>query len=431
MASFLSAIAVGTILLLLPASQADGQQLGLIDALFMATSAVCINGLAVIDPGGQLSGFGQSVILILIQIGGLGILTLGVLVAIATGRRIGFKERLEYQLQTNTQQVGGVVRLLRSIVVFALITEAIGASVLYLRLSALNEPQALFKAVFHSVSAFNHAGLALFDDSLMRFATDPVISLTISTLVIIASLGTVVIFELLLRLRGPNRTSYSLHTRLVLITTALLLAGGTVIIAILEWTNPGTLQPLSAGGKVLTSFFQSVTTRSAGYNTLEIGAMHEGTLLFIILLMFIGASPGSTGGGIKTVTFLLLAASSWQLARGRTEVSLLGRRIAPELLMKAAVICTLGVLLAGGATTVLTVTEPGMSILGLAFESVSALSNVGLSLGITPQLSPVGKIVITVLMFLGRIGLLTFLLALVQSQKPPTIRYPREDVLIG
>ncbi len=432
-ASFLGAIVVGTFLLRLPTSGADGQRLALIDALFMATSALCITGLAVIEAGSDLSAFGQATLLMLIKVGGFGVVTLGVLIALATGRRIGFRERMSYSLVHDPAKFGGIVRLLKRIFLFMTGMELVGAAVLWVRLRAADVDNAVFVAVFHGVSAFNHAGLSLFPGSLERFATDSVVVLTVATLIVVASLGTVAVFEVLgvVRSSQARRPRLTLHTRLVLLVTGVLIVGGAAAMAVMEWSNSATFGQMSPIHKIFSSLFQAVTTRSAGFNTVDFSEMRQGTLLLTMLLMFVGGSPGSVAGGIKTTTLVILLASIWQISRGSRELYLFGRRIETALIMKAAAICTSGVLLIGAAATLLSFTDPDKDITELVFEVISALSTVGLSLGITSQLSTPGKLIVTVLMFVGRIGLLTFLLAFVQRKDRPSVRYPREDVLVG
>lgn len=399
----------------------------------MAVSAVCITGLAVIEAGLDLSLFGQVTMLVLIKIGGFGVVTLGVLIALATGRRIGFRERMSYSLVHSPTQYGGVVRLLRTVFLFMTAMELAGAGALFLRFRALDVDSAPFMALFHGVSSFNHAGISLFPGSLERFAEDSVTVLTVAVLIVVASLGSAVIFELTgrFRNRGVRRPRLTLHTRLVLMATGALVVFGTGAMAAMEWSNPATLGELSPPNRLVSSLFQAVTPRSAGFNTVDFGEMRPGTQLMTMLLMFVGGSPGSVAGGIKTTTFVILLASIWQLSRGSRELYVLGRRIETPLIMKAAAICTSGILVIGGAATLLTVTDPGIDLTALVFEAVSAASTVGLSLGVTADLSVPGKLIVAGLMFVGRIGLLTFLLAFVQRRDRPMVRFPREDVLVG
>jgi trk system potassium uptake protein TrkH len=430
--SFLGAIATGTALLLLPVSQAPGQQISVVDALFTATSAICVTGLALFDLSTTLSWFGQAVLLSLIQIGGLGILTVGLLLTLATRRRISFRERLQIQAQAQLLEVAGIVRLVRNLVIFTVSAELLGAALLFIRFQDMVEPApGWFLALFHSVSAFNNAGFSLFTGNLARFVADPLVSLTAAGLIIIGGLGSVVVFEVIRRLRSRKPGVWTLHTQIVLSVTGLLLLGGMLMFLLLENRNPATLAPLLPGQKLLAAFFQSVTTRTAGFETLSFASMHPGTLILVMLLMLVGASPGSTGGGIKTVTFVVLIASIRQYGMGRRDLVVYGRRIPPATVVKAAVVAMLALLAVGAAVTALTFTDPALPVFPLAFEAVSALGTVGLSLGITPLLSPEGRVLVSILMFLGRVGLFTFTLALVEAGPEPLLRYPPEDVIIG
>ena len=430
--SFLVMIAVGALVLALPVAHAPGQHVGLLDALFTATSAVCVTGLAVVDTGSAYSRFGQVVIMLLFQLGGIGLLTLGTFLAFATGRRVGFSERIRLQAQINTLETGGILNLLRAIILLVLSSELLGTALLYIPFARLEGwGEGLFYALFHSISAFNNAGFSLYADSLTRFVTDPLVNFTIMALIILGGLGFVVITELLARLRPRWRRPLSLHTRLVLTITLFLLASATVIIFLLEFANPATLGALELPGKLLASLFQAVTPRTAGFNTLDYASMEPATLLFTTLLMFIGGNPGSTAGGIKTVTFFVLVASIWSVVRRRGELELYGRRMTQNTVVRAGVIAFSGLLLAGGALTLLTISERDTDLMLLLFETASAFGTAGLSLGITGDLSVLGKCVMIGLMYLGRIGLLTFALALVAEHSAGDIRHPAEDVVIG
>lgn len=430
--SFAAAIAIGTLLLVLPAAHADGHHLGLLDALFTSTSAVCVTGLVVVPTGTAFSLFGKIVIMLLIQAGGLGILTLGTLVALASGRRIGFRERLGLQAQVNIGQVGGVVRVVRRIFVVVFGVELAGAVLLYLPFARLEGAgRGAFYAAFHSVSAFNNAGFGFYADSLSRFLRDPVVNITIMLLIVLGGLGFMVIINVASHFRHGRTRPLTLHSKVVLTGTGLLIAIGTLVILAFEWTNPGTLGPLPFPDKLMAALFQSVTPRTAGFNTLNYAQLRPATLLFTMLLMFIGGNPGSTAGGIKTVTFLVLVGSAWSVSRGHGELTLFERRIASETAVKASAIALLGMLLVGAAVTGLTLTDPNKSLLQLGFESISAFGTVGLSTGITSTLSAGGKLIIVALMYLGRLGPLTLALALMERQPERRIKYPEDDVVIG
>jgi trk system potassium uptake protein TrkH len=430
--SFTAAIGIGTLLLLLPVSHAPDAEIGLLTALFTATSAVCVTGHIVVDTGSGYSRFGQTVIILLIQAGGFGILTLGTLMALATGRRLGFQERRNLQTQLNALQVGGVVRLLRNLLVVVLGIELSGALLLYGRFAQVEGPgPGVFFALFHSVSAFNNAGFALYADNLEGFVGDPLINLTMMTLIILGGLGFVVMVDLLARYRQSRRTPLNLHTKIVLTVSGVLIGVATVLYLVLEWNNPATLGPLAWPDKGLAALFQAVTPRTAGFNTLAVGRMNESSLIFTMLLMFIGGNPGSTAGGIKTVTFFVLVGSAWSLSRGRGELSLFNRRVTLDIVVRAGVIALISMMLAGAALTALAITDAQKGMLPLAFETFSALGTVGLSMGITAELSVPGQLIIIILMFLGRLGPLTVALALIEGEHDKRIKYPAEAVVLG
>ena len=384
------------------------------------------------DTGSAFSPFGQAVIALLIQVGGLGILTLGTLLAFLTGRRLGFRERLSLQAQLNALEIGGVVRLIRRIAAMVLSVELVGALLLYPRLGAADGwgPGA-WQAIFHSVSAFNNAGFSLYADSLVRYVMDPVVNLVVMSLIVLGGLGFIVVVNLVARYREAKRVPLSLHTKVVLGSTAFLLGVAMVLLLAFEWTNPRTLGPLPWPSKLMAALFQAVTPRTAGFNTLDYAGMRESTLLFTILLMFIGGNPGSTAGGIKTVTFFVLVGSAWSLSRGRGELRLFDRRIALDIAVRSAVIAVISINLVGAALTLLTITDAQFGLIWLAFETFSAFGTVGLSMGITSELSTPGRLIIIVLMFVGRLGPLTIALALVERRPEKRIEYPADAVVVG
>lgn len=430
--SFLLAILLGGLLLALPFSHAPDQRVGPLEALFTATSAVCVTGLVVVDTGSAYSRWGQLIIMLLFQAGGLGILTLGALLVLATRGRVGFSTRLQLQAQLNALQVGGIVKLVRRIFLSVLLVELLGALLLYPRFAqAEGALLGAFYALFHSISAFNNAGFGLYSDSLSRFVGDPLVVFTVAALIIVGGLGFLVIFNLLAWLRHRRKAPLLLHSKLALATTAFLLAFAFALLLALEWHNPATLANLPLSGKVLAGFFQAVTPRTAGFNTLDYSQMTSASQVLSMLLMFIGASPGSTGGGVKTVTFVVLLGSTWAVIRGRGELNLFGRRLRTRTVVRAGVISFTAAMTIGAAVTLLAMSEPEQDLLELTFESISAFATVGLSLGITPELSALGKWVIIVLMFLGRVGFVTFALALVEEAPERSIRHPEEEVVIG
>ncbi|HKZ06928.1 MAG TPA: TrkH family potassium uptake protein [Methylomirabilota bacterium] len=419
-------------LLRLPLAHATPGKIGWLEALFTATSAVCVTGLVVVDTGSDFSAFGQVVVALLIQAGGLGILTAGTMLALITRRQLGFHQRLTLQTQLSALQVGGVVRLVRSMLILVFAVELVGALLLYLRMGAAEGwgPGA-WHAVFHSISAFNNAGFSLYADSLTRYVRDPAVNGVIVVLIVLGGLGFVVIVNLLERYRHADRVRLSLHTKLALSATAVLIVAATAFFLFLEWTNPRTLAPLPWPTKLLAGLFQAVTPRTAGFNTLDYSAMREPTLVFTLLLMFIGGNPGSTAGGIKTVTFFVLVGSAWSLARGRGELQLFNRRVPLASAVRAGVIGLISLNIVGAGLTLLMMTDAHLGMLQLTFEAFSAVGTVGLSMGITPELSSPGKLVITVMMFVGRLGPLTLALALIERPPDNRIQHPVEEVVVG
>jgi trk system potassium uptake protein len=433
---FALTILTGAVLLSLPISTESGKPLPFIDALFTSTSAVCVTGLVVVDTATTYNTFGEVVIMLLIQIGGLGFMTFGTFFAILVGKKIGFRERLILREAFNQINISGVVRLVLMVLAITLVIESLGFIVLAIRfIPEWGWEKGLYYALFHSVSAFNNAGFDLFGDyekfsSLTRYVGDPIVNLTISSLFILGGIGFIVILELV-QYRVTKRLS--LHTKLVLTMTAFLIFVGTIIILATEWTNPATLGELSFGDKLLSSYFQSVTPRTAGFNTLNIADMYPATLFFIILLMFVGASPGSTGGGIKTTTLTTILLAVWSMIRGRDNVVTYRRRIPYDQVYKALTVTVAALTLVIMVTMLLTITEHA-DILTALFETVSAFGTVGLTMGLTPELTVAGKILIILTMFAGRLGPLTIAVAIARSlrdQQEPPIRYPEEKPLIG
>jgi trk system potassium uptake protein TrkH len=430
--SFAGAIAIGTVLLRLPIAHAAGDKVGWLEALFTATSAVCVTGLVVVDTGGDFSVFGQAIIALLIQAGGLGILTVGTLLAMITRRRLGFRERLNVQTQLNALDVGGVVLLVRRIFLLVVAVELLGALLMCPSLViAEGWGRGAWHAVFHSLSAFNNAGFSLYADSLVRYVGDPIINVTVMALVVVGGLGFVVVVNLIARYRAPQRAPLSLHSKVALAATALLIGGATGVLLVLEWTNPQTLGALSWPTRILATLFQAVTPRTAGFNTLDYALMREPSLLVTMLLMFIGGNPGSTAGGIKTVTFVVLVGSAWNLSRGRGELDLFNRRIPTDTAVRSGVIALISCMCIALGLTLLSWTDAERGMLAVAFETFSAFGTVGLSMGITPALSVPGKLILIALMFVGRLGPLTIALALIERPPQKQIQYPAEGVLVG
>lgn len=438
--SFATVIALGTLALHMEGGLPDAR-LGWIDSLFTATSATCVTGLVVKDTGSELSLRGQLIVLGLIQVGGLGILTLSSWFLLLFGRRPSIVGRAAITESFGLPAHLTLAGLLGRAVLYTLAIEAAGVALLFSRFALLYEPRrAAYLAVFHSVSAFCNAGFSLFSDSLERFANDPWINAVFIVLIVLGGLGFYVLEELRAAATGRGQRSrrrWSLHTRVVLTASAILVVGGALVIFLLE--SLGTHLEGPWYGRLLPSLFQSVTARTAGFNTVDISQLTNGTISFLMLLMFIGASPGSTGGGIKTTTFVILVALVVSRMRGRADAEIADRRIPPDLVSK-----TLAVTIAFLAGIVLCVVllqitelagEPHPQVRGkfleLAFESVSAFATVGLSLGVTPTLSAAGKLIIVLAMFVGRLGPLAFALTLIGERRGLPYRYPEERILIG
>ncbi|MBA3742742.1 TrkH family potassium uptake protein [Sporichthya sp.] len=425
------AVLTGTALLMLPAATEAGERPSFVDALFTATSSVCVTGLAIVDTGGHWSTFGEVVILLLMQIGGLGIMTMATIIALVVSRRLGLRARLLIQAETKTLQLRDVRRVLRAIIVFSLVTEAIVTAILTVRFAThydMSWGRAAYDGVFHAVSAFNSGGLSLYSDSMSRFVRDPIVSLTVTGAVLLGSIGYLVIFELTRNWRRPRE--WSVLTQLTLGVSGVLVVLGTTLITVAEWSNDATFGPLDVPDKMIAGFFASVMPRSGGLNSVDIGAMREESLLLQIILMFIGGGSASTAGGIKVTTFGLLAFVIWAEMRGQAKVHV-GRRQVPEANQRQALaIALLGIgLVMAGTLVLLGLTDHPFD--RVLFEATSAFGTVGLSTGITPDLGRGGQLVVVALMFIGRIGPLTMASALALRERDRRYEYPEERTIVG
>ncbi|MFF5215826.1 TrkH family potassium uptake protein [Micromonospora sp. NPDC000442] len=428
---FAGAIVVGTGLLSLPWATRSGDRTELVDALFTATSAVCVTGLVTVDTGSYWSTFGQVVILLLIQIGGLGIMTLATLFTVLLSRRLGLRARFLAQAETKSLNLGDVRGVVRRIVVFSLVSEAVVATLLTIRFAtAYHRPlgTALYEGVFHAISAFNNAGFSTYADSLMGYVTDPWITLTITAAVILGGLGFPVVFELVRSWRQPSY--WSVTTRITVALTVALLALGTVVFTLAEYSNPGTFGPLGGPQKLLAGFFASAMTRTAGFNNVDIGAMRPESLLASDVLMFIGGGSAGTAGGIKVTTFGLLAFVLWSEMRGETQVNVGHRRIPASNQRQALAIVLLSAGTVAVATFTLLATTP-YRLDAVLFEVVSAFGTVGLSTGITGDLPPQADVLLVLLMFAGRIGPLTLASALALRDRNRRFELPEERTIVG
>ena len=429
--AFAGGVVVGAALLALPVSRAGPGHAALLEAVFTSTSAVCVTGLTVVDTETYWSGFGQAVILVLIQVGGLGIMTLASLLGLLVAHRLGLRTRLTALTETKALGLGDVRRLLIGVAAFSLAFEALAALILTARLAfKYDEPlgEAVYHGIFHAVSAFNNAGFSLYSDNLVRFATDPVISITVAVAVIAGGLGFPVLFELRRELLTPK--TWTLHTRIVVWTTLILLVGGVVAVTAFEWGNPKTLGPLSVPGKLLAGFFQAVQPRTAGFNSLNYGDMNETTWLVTDVLMFIGGGPAGTAGGIKVTTVAVLAFMILAEVRGDPSVHVHNRRIPGVAQRQALSIALLGMSVVVLSTlTLLAMTDESLD--RVLFEATSAFATVGLSTGITADLPAQAQSVLILLMFLGRVGTITLASALALRSRPILYRLPEERPIIG
>ncbi len=425
------AVLVGTLLLMLPVAQTGIDWTDPVTALFTATSAVCVTGLVVVDTGTYWSTFGEVVILALIQVGGLGTMTLASLLGLAISRKLGLRARVTAATETKAVGLGDVRGVVLGVARTSLVVELAVAVVLALRFWAaydVSPGRAAYLGVFHSVSAFNNAGFALWPDSLVRFATDPWICLPIAASVIVGGIGFPVILELRKRLRTPR--AWSMHTKMTLWATGVLLVLGTLLITANEWRNPATLGQLDTPGRLLAGFFQAVMPRTAGFNSIDFAAVNEGTLLITTVLMFIGGGSAGTAGGIKVTTFVLLLLVIWAEVRGERDVQAFDRRIGERVVRQALTIALLSVGLVTAATVVL-VEITRMSTHLVLFEVVSAFGTVGLSTGITADVGTAGHLVLAVLMFVGRLGPITLVSALALRERQRLYHHPEGRPLIG
>jgi trk system potassium uptake protein TrkH len=419
-------IMLGSLLLMLPVATTDGQGLGTIDAVFTATSATCVTGLIVVNTKEAFTIFGSTVIMFLIQIGGLGIMSMSTLFAFVVGKKISLKERLIIQEDLNQYQISGMVRLVQYLLGFTFAIEGTAAAILFLRFSQ-DYPfwRSIYLSIFHAVSAFNNAGFDLFGNSLEGFTGDITVNFVIMALIILGGIGFGVMMEAYNRIKFKKTT---LQTKIVILMTLVLLVFGTLIFFILEYNN--TLGGLPFLDKTLGAMFLSVTPRTAGFNTVPTGALKQSSLFLIIILMFIGASPGSTGGGIKTTTFVVILVTMKNMITGKEDMEIYNRRFEKQIIYKAFTITMLAAGLIILVTTLLLIIEDFQFIDAL-FETVSAFGTVGLSTGITGQLSEISRVLITVTMFAGRVGPLTLAVAIGEKQRKGIYHYPTEKIMVG
>lgn len=433
----MSAIGAGTAVLMLPISTADGRPAAVLDALFTATSAVCVTGLVVVDTGTHWSAFGQVVIMGLFQLGGLGFMTLASLIVLAVSRRLGIRATLAAQTERRSLSLGDVRSVLKGVAVVTLSIEATVWLILTGRLVVAYDyspGKALWHGLFHSVSAFNNAGFSLYADSLERFATDPLITVPVMISVVIGGLGFPVLIDLYRHLRIPHRLRLhmhlTLHSRLTLAMTGILLVVGFVVVLLFEWRNPDTLGDMTLRGKGLAGLFTAITPRTAGFNVIDTGSLTDESVLSTIVLMFIGAGSAGTSGGIKVGTFALIGLVMLSELRGSADVNAFGRRIPQAAQRQATTVAALsmGVVV---VTTLVMLVSADFPLIEALFESTSAFGTVGLSTGITDRLPAVPEVLVICTMLIGRVGPATLGAALVLRRRPAQYRFPEEGPIIG
>jgi trk system potassium uptake protein TrkH len=430
--SFIAAILVGTFLLLLPFSTKSGQ-ISLVDALFTATSGVCVTGLIVQDTATYFTPFGQTVILILFQLGGLGIMTFSTLILLVAGKKISIKDRILIQEGFHHRAPKDVKSLIKKIFFYAFIFEAAGTLSLFLRWQKeFPWPKALSHSVFHSISAFCNAGFSLFSDSFLSYRGDTWINATLFVLIVFGGLGFLVLHEtkgIFMGFFQKRKSKISLHTKLILTMTSVLIIFSFIFFLVIEWNH--SLKAFSLKEKVFSSLFQVITPRTAGFNTMNLNSLSFAAAFLLIILMFIGASPGSTGGGVKTSTIGVIFAFLKSKIAARDSVNLFRRTLPMQSITNAFTVVTLAVGIIFLSSFILLIAHPWASMKDVIFEVFSAFSTVGLSLGLTPKLTSLGKVVVILTMYIGRIGPLTLLYAFSRQRAFGKYEYVEESVMIG
>lgn len=421
-------ILIGAILLNLPMSSKSGESIGFINALFTSSSCVCVTGLVVVNTAEHWTTFGHLVIISLIQMGGLGFMTMATVVALFLGKKITLKERLVIKEQLNQDSMSGLVKLTKYVIYATLSVELLGALILSTRLIPIyGFKTGVWYSIFHAISAFCNAGFDLFGDSLAPYVGDVVLNLTISGLIIIGGLGFSVYIDIS---RKKSFKKLNLHSKLVILISLSLLILGTISIFLIEYNNPGTFKYLTLKEKTLAAFFQSVITRTAGFYSVPLSKLHESTVFIMIILMFIGGSPGSTGGGIKTTTFGVLFLTTISVIKGNEDVVVFKKTVSTEIIHRALAIVSISMALILIVSLVLTLTEEA-NFIDILFESTSAFATVGVSRDLSPNLSNVGKILISLTMYSGRVGPLTMALAFASKRKGTNYKYSEGNILVG
>lgn len=428
---FALVILTGAVLLNLPIASQGGRRTPFIDCLFISTSATCVTGLVTVDTGTNWTYFGKTVIMCLIQIGGLGFMSFATLFALLIGKRITLRERLVMQESLNSFTLQGLVKMAKYVLIFTFSMEGAGALLMSTQfVPELGIVKGIYYSLFHSVSAFCNAGFDIIGDfkSLTPYYDNSVIILTVAALIVSGGLGFYV-WQEIYNYKGLKKLS--LHSKLAITTTLILIFGGAVLMFLFEYNNPGTLKNMSLKGKILSSLFASVTPRTAGFNSISTADMSPAGRFLTIILMFVGGSPGSTAGGIKTTTAALLVMTVISSIKGKDDTEVFRKRVAKDTVYKALVVSVIGLLLVVTVTMLLSVTEKGFSFEYILYETTSAFGTVGLTLGLTPKLTFIGKALLSFTMYAGRVGPLTLLLAIANRKGKSMIKYPEEKILVG
>lgn len=423
---FISFILLGACLLKLPFATTGG--IKWVDALFTATSSMTVTGLMVVDTAQSFTFFGQLVIVSLIQLGGLGIMSFAVLIYMMLGRKIGLKERLIMQQALNTTSVGGIILLVKNLFIFSIAIEFIGMILLsFTWVPELGWGKGIYYSFFHSVAAFNNAGIGLWSDNMMGYVGNPIVNIALTSLIIIGGIGFTVLSDIKYK---KSFKKLSLHSKIMIVGTFVINLVAMFLIFVLEYSNPNTLGSLhSLGDKLWASYFQAVSPRTAGFNTIDIAGLDESTIFLMLLLMFVGAGSASTGGGIKLTTFLIIVLGVFTFLKGKQDIVMAKRSISLSLLFRSLAISTIAIFFIFLAVFILNISEDA-EFLPILFEVISAFGTVGLSMGFTASLTAIGKIVIIFMMFLGKLGPLTLAFSLARPEKAK-IKYPTEDILTG
>ena len=432
---FATVILTGGILLSLPISSVSGQYTSLLDTIFTATSAVCVTGLVVLDTGTYWSVFGQWIILILIQIGGLGFMALSTIFALLLGKRISLRERLVMQEAYNTFSLQGVISHVRYMLFFTLAVQGGAALILMTQFIPLyGIGTGIYYGIFHAISAFNNAGFDLLGNftSVTVLNTNKVVLMTLGTLINIGGLGYLVWREIISSIRTKKKLkNFSLHSKVVLTISLTLVLFGSLIFLIFEWNNPATMQGMRFSDKIVNSYFSATTPRTAGFNSISNSEMSPAGKLLTMAYMFIGGSPGSTAGGVKTTTLGIVIFTLISVLKGREDVEVYHKKLSQSTVYRAVAVFLLGISIVVMGVMVLSIAEVGATFEVILYEVLSAFGTVGLSQGITPSLTAVSKVTLTLIMYMGRVGPLTVMLALAGKQSKANVKYPEGKLLIG